>query len=144
VIPPTGTATAAVTKPVWAYTTTVPPTGTATAPVTTTIVIIPGTIAELKDKIEGIIDTPKEVKLMADTLMAHLLNGYPPYSSVSGSDPARQTIINGLALITSLNLAQLGFGVCTIALGTGVFMVVTGLGFGLVGVYLWRRKVALQ
>lgn len=142
VIPPTGTATAPVTKTVWAITTTVPPTGTATAPVPTTIVApyLPGEIVELEDKIEGIIDTPKEVKLMADTLLAHLLNGYPPYGSIDRND--RGTFLDGLNMITSLNLAQMGFGVCTIALGAGVFMVVTGLGFGITGTYLWRRKTS--
>jgi hypothetical protein len=113
-----------------------PPTRTETPPATvagatpspTVIVLPPGAPKELTTKIVGIIDTPEEVKMMADTLTSHLIVGYPPYSTTKNTDPARQTIINGLAMATALNLAQMGLGVSTIALGVGCFMIVTGLG----------------
>lgn len=131
--------TASVTNPA-TTTTVVAPTGTATAPVTTTVVIPPGTIVNVSEKITGIIDTPSEVKLMSDTLMAHLMADYPPYSVMKGSDPGRQSYINGLSMVTALNEAQMGLGVATIALGVGVFMLITGVGFGIVAVYVGRRR----
>jgi hypothetical protein len=120
--------------------TTIAPTGTATAPVTTTAVVPPGTIVNVSDKVVGIIDTPGEVKLMANTLMAHLMADFAPYSVMKGTDPNRQTYLNGLSMVTALNEAQMGLGVSTIALGVGVFMLITGLGFGIVGIYIGRRR----
>jgi hypothetical protein len=140
VVAPTGTATAPITKTVFASPTVLAPSGTRTAPVTTSVVIPPGTVVVLDQKIEGIIDTPKEVSLMADTLMAHLLVGYVPYSATSSSDPARATIVQAMSMLASLNLARMGFGVSTIALGAGAFMIVVGLGFDLLGLYLWRGR----
>ena len=120
--------------------TTIAPTGTATAPVTTTAVVPPGTIVNVSQKITGIIDTPGEVKLMANTLMAHLMADFAPYSVMKGTDPNRQTYLNGRSMVTALNEAQMGLGVSTIALGVGVFMLITGIGFGIVALYIGLRR----
>jgi len=123
-----------------------PTTGTASGiPVTTTAVVPPGTIVNVSQKIVGIIDTPAKVKLMANTLLAHLMADFVPYSSMTSTDPNRQTYLNGLSMVTALNEAQMGLGVSTIALGVGVFMLITGLGFIIVALYIgWRRKQSVS
>jgi len=113
-----------------------------TVPVTTTVVVPPGTIVNVSQKIVGIIDTPAKVKLMANTLMAHLMADFAPYSTMTSTDPNRQTYLNGLSMVTALNEAQMGLGVSTIALGVGIFMLITGLGFGIIGIYIARRKAS--
>lgn len=104
---------------------------------------IDGEIILYPKKIDGIIDTQWEAKYMADTLMAHRLSpeeGYPPYTEMERDDPDRQTVINGLAMETSLTLAQMGFGISTLALGIGAFMLVTGVALGGTGLALRRRE----
>lgn len=125
-------------------TTTVPPSGNVTETTTKIVVVPPGTVKESPTKIVGIIDTPEEVRMMANTLSTHLLADYPPYSQTKNTDPARQTIINGLSMATALNLAQMGLGVSTIALGVGCFMIVTGLGLMMTsyGLYKVSGKIA--
>jgi hypothetical protein len=98
-----------------------------------------GEVIVLDEQIEGIIDTENEAELMADTLQSHRLSQYPPYTEMDRDDPDRNTVIHGMALQNSLVIAQIGFGVSTMALGIGLFMLVTGIAFGGTGLVLRRR-----
>ncbi len=99
-----------------------------------------GEVIVLDEKIGGIVDTEKEAKLMADTLQSHLHTQYPPYSEMERDDPDRNTIIQGMTLQNSLVIAQMGFGISTMALGIGVFMIITGVAFGGTGLVLRRQE----
>ena len=46
--------------------------------------------------------------------------------------------LDGTTLRNPLNLAVMGFGVAIIAVGTGVFMLITGIALGGTGVGLYR------
>jgi len=104
---------------------------------------IDGEIIEYPKQIDGIIDTQWEAKYVADTLMAHRLNpdeGYPPFTEMERDDPARATVIQGITMETALTLAQVGFGISTMALGIGVFMLIAGVAFGGTGLVLRRKE----
>jgi hypothetical protein len=99
-----------------------------------------GEIILYPKKIDGIIDTQWEAKYVADTLMAHRLTDYAPFTQMERDDPARATVIQGMTMETALTAAQMGFGISTMALGIGVFMAVTGLALGATGLVLRRQE----
>ena len=98
-----------------------------------------GEVIEVNKQINGIIDTMEEAKLMADTLQAHRLSEYPPYTEMDRDDPNRDVVINGMVLQNLLVTAEIGFGVSTLALGVGLFMVVVGIALGGIGLVIRRR-----
>lgn len=106
-------------------------------------ITVDGEIILYPKKIDGIIDTQWEAKYMADTLMAHRLNpeeGYPPFTQMERDDPDRATVIQGISMETALTAAQMGFGISTMSLGIGVFMLVTGIALGGTGLVLRRQE----
>ncbi len=89
------------------------------------------------EEIVGIIDTPEEAQLMAETLREHRLD-IGIYSELGRDDPQRDTILKAMTMENSLNLAQLGYGVTTVVIVSGIFMVVMGLALGGTGLGLYR------
>ena len=96
-------------------------------------------IVKVDKAIKGIVDTAAEAKLMADTLKSHRSKlGF--YTEMKMNDPAREIILKSMTMESSLGLAQLGFGVTTLALGAGIFMIITGIAIGGTGLALRRIK----
>ncbi len=94
-----------------------------------------------KGYFEGnVVDTAKEATAVADYLLGHMHgdDGNDRYNTLPRDSEERASYLDGFTLVTGLNLAVLSFGVTTIALGAGVFMIVTGLALGGAGVGLYR------
>ncbi len=89
------------------------------------------------EEIAGVIDTAAEAELMAETLREHRLD-IGIYSELDRDDPRRDTILKAMTMENSLNLAQLGYGVTTVVIASGVSMVIMGIALGGVGVGLYR------
>ncbi len=89
------------------------------------------------EEVEGIIDTVTEVELMASILKEHRLD-IGIYSELDRDDPQRDTILKAMTIENSLNLAQLGYGVTTVVIVSGVFMVIMGIALGGTGLGLYR------
>ena len=70
----------------------------------------------------------------ADVIKAHSLENYGTYTSMERGDPNRDTYLSGLTLRNSLGLAILGFGVSDRALGSGVVILILGIGTLALGV----------
>jgi len=90
----------------------------------------------------GVVDTAQEAQAAQDTLEEHLRESYGTYGDTERGSPERDSYLDGTTLRNSLNLAVMGFGVSQMLLGTGAFMVVTGIalsGGGLVIRRLSRR-----
>jgi len=81
-------------------------------------------------EIDGIVDTPQEAQIMANILREHRLESYGHYSELERDDPNRETILKALTMENSLNLAQLGYGLCDVVKATGAFMIAIGLTLG--------------
>ena len=82
----------------------------------------------------NVVDTAAEAKAAQDILEEHLRDNYGTYGDTKRGSPERTTYLDGTTLRNSLNLAVMGFGVCTIATFSGVFMIIMGtalLGTGL-------------
>lgn len=90
--------------------------------------------------IEGVIDTNKEAGIMLDVMREHRFDGFPPYSETERDDPRRQTILNALTIEAYLTIAQMGYGISTIAQGIGAFMAVVGVAFVALGIVLRRLE----
>ncbi len=88
-------------------------------------------------EIEGIIDTAIEAELMAGVLMEHRMD-IGIYSELARDDPQHDTILNAMTMENSLNLAQLGYGMTTVVIVSGVFMVIMGIALGGTGIGLHR------
>jgi len=97
------------------------------------------TYAGAGGKIEGIIDTPQEAQAMADILTEHA-KAIGNYSQMDRNDPNRQTILNAMTMINSLELAVTGSGLTDVVKATGAFMVLTGAAFILIGVPSLRKR----
>ncbi len=83
----------------------------------------------------NVVDTAKEATAVADYLLGHMHNtisedGSDRYNNLPRDSEERASYLDGLGLVTSLNLAVMGFGVCQIALAAGVVMITTGLCLG--------------
>ncbi len=89
------------------------------------------------DEIEGVIDTATEAELMAGILREHRLD-MGIYSELDRDDPQRDTILKAMTIENSLNLAQLGYGVTTVVIVSGVSMVIMGIALGGTGLGLYR------
>lgn len=90
------------------------------------------TADDAKGAIKGVIDTPEEAVVMSSILREHRLKNYGYYAELKRDDPKRDQILKAITMENSLNLAQLGFGLATVIIVTGVFMIVTGLALGMV------------
>ena len=94
-----------------------------------------------KGYFEGnVVDTAKEATAVAEYLLGHMHgdDGTDRYNTLERGSAERASYLDGLSLVTSLNLAVLGFGVTTIALGAGIFMLITGIAVGGAGFGLYR------
>jgi hypothetical protein len=89
------------------------------------------------EEIAGVIDTSEEAQLMAETLREHRLD-VGLYTQLERDDPRRDTILKAMTMENSLNLAQLGYGVTTVVIVSGVFMIIMGVALGGTGLGLYR------
>lgn len=86
----------------------------------------------------NVIDTASEALAASEYLEGHLRESYGTYGDTERGSDDRATYLDGTTLRNSLNLAVLSFGVTTIALGAGIFMLVTGIALGGAGFGLYR------
>ncbi len=91
-----------------------------------------------------VVDNAKEAQAAADTIRGHRQKIAPTYNDLLGGKSYDPTNLQQLKYTQALNmenylyLAVLGFGVTTVIIGTGVFMIITGLALGATGVVLLR------
>ena len=86
----------------------------------------------------NVIDTASEALAASEYLEGHLRESYGTYGDTERGSDDRATYLDGTTLRNSLNLAVLSFGVTTIALGAGIFMLITGIALGGAGFGLYR------
>ena len=97
-----------------------------------------------------VIDSLEEAQIAGDTIREHRRNIAPTYEDLLGggrydpTNPKQLSYAQALNMENYLYLAVLGFGVTTVIIGTGVFMVITGFALGVTGVVLFRlsRRIA--
>jgi len=91
-----------------------------------------------------VIDSAKEAEVAGDTVREHRHGIAPTYGDLLGEEkydptnPQQLTYAQALNLENYLYLAVLGFGITQLAIGSGSFMVVTGIALGGTGVALYR------
>ncbi len=96
------------------------------------------------DIASGLINSPEKAQLAADTVRSHRHTIAPSYKDLLGTgkydptNPTQLTYAQAMNLENYLYLAVLGFGVITIVLGIGAFMIITGAALGLTGFMLVR------
>jgi hypothetical protein len=86
-----------------------------------------------------VVDTAGEAQAAQDILEEHLHQNYGTYGDTERGSEERTSYLDGTTLRNSLNLGVMGFGVCTMLLGTGAFILVTGIALGTTGLALRRR-----
>jgi len=90
----------------------------------------------------NVVDTAPEAQQAADIIKEHHSNIAPTYGDLLGggrydpTNPKHLSHAQVLNLENSLGLAVLGFGVSTMALGSGVFRTVSGVGLACTGLPL--------
>ncbi len=89
------------------------------------------------EEIDGVIDTATEAELMASVLKEHRLD-IGVYSELDREAPERDTILKAMTMENSLNLAQLGYGVVTVVIVSGIFMVIIGIAVSGTGLMLYQ------
>ncbi len=93
-----------------------------------------------------VIDSAKEAQAAADTIRQHRHSIAATYSDLLAASGGKYdpTNVKDLTYSQAINmenylyLAVLGFGVTTEILGTGVFMIITGIALGGTGMVLFR------
>ena len=90
------------------------------------------TAEDAKGAIKDFVDTPDEAKVMSEILREHRIDNFGYYTELKRDDPNRDQILKAITMETSLNLAQMGFGLATVIIVTGVFMIVMGVALGVI------------
>ena len=92
-----------------------------------------------------IIDTTEEAQAAGDIIRGHRSNIAKTYGDLLGGErfdpenPEHLVYAQALNMENYLYLAVLGFGVTTLVLVMGAFMIIVGLALGGVGVYILRQ-----
>lgn len=91
-----------------------------------------------------VIDTAAEAQAAGDTIREHRRNIAPTYEDLLAGEhydptnPEHLSYAQALNMENYLYLAVLGFGVTTVVMGTGIFMIITGVGLVGAGILLFR------
>ena len=91
-----------------------------------------------------VVDSAEEAQVAGDTIREHRRNIAPTYEELLAggrfdpTNPKHLSYAQALNMENYLYLAVLGFGVTTAIIGTGIFMIITGLALGATGVVLLR------
>jgi len=89
-----------------------------------------------------VVDSADEAQVAGDVIREHRRSIAPTYEELLAggrfdpSNPKHLSYAQALNMENYLYLAVLGFGVTTIVIGSGVFMIVTGFAIGTTGVVL--------
>ncbi len=90
----------------------------------------------------NVVDTAEEAQTIADKVKEHRHSIAPTYDALlaggkyDATNPKHLTYSQAINLENYLYLGVLAFGLVTVVLGSGVFMIATGLGLGAVGIVL--------
>jgi energy-converting hydrogenase Eha subunit E len=93
-----------------------------------------------------LIDTAEEAEVAGDTIREHRHGIAPTYGDLLGegrydpTNPQQLSYAQALNLENYLYLAVLGFGVTQVVMGTGAFMVITGLALVGTGIVLRGQR----
>ncbi len=96
----------------------------------------------------NVIDTSEEAEMVADTVREHRRNIAPSYEALLGegrfdpTNPQHLSYAQALNMENYLYLAVLGFGLTTVVITSGAFMLITGVALGAIGVIM--RKSARE
>ena len=91
-----------------------------------------------------IIDSFEEAQIAGDTIREHRRNIAPTYEDLldggryDPTNPEHLSYAQALNMENYLYLAVLGFGVTTVIIGTGAFMIIMGFALGATGIVLLR------
>ena len=92
----------------------------------------------------NVIDTSEEAEMVADTVREHRRNIAPSYEALLGegrfdpTNPQHLSYAQALNMENYLYLAVLGFGLTTVVITSGAFMLITGVALGAIGVIMRR------
>ncbi len=99
-------------------------------------------LTEAQIKNGEVVDTAREAQAAADTIREHRHNIAPSYNALLAggqydpTNPKHLTYSQAINMENYLYLAVLGFGVTTEIIGTGVFMIISGLALCATGAVL--------
>jgi len=91
-----------------------------------------------------VVDSAEEAQVAGNMIREHRRNIASTYDELLGggsfdpTNPEHLSYAQALNMENYLYLAVLGFGVTTVIIGAGVFMIITGLALGATGVVLLR------
>jgi len=95
-----------------------------------------------------VVDTASEAQKAADTIRQHRHDNFGTYNEVLGgqqfnpADPKQVEYMQALNLENYLYLAVTGFGLATVVLGVGVFMIIVGIALSAGGFIMFRMATA--
>ena len=96
-----------------------------------------------------VVDSSEEAQVAGDEIREHRRNIAPTYEELLGGgrfdplNPKHLSYAQALNMENYLYLGVLGFGVTTVIIGSGVFMIITGFALGATGVVLLRLTSSL-
>jgi hypothetical protein len=86
----------------------------------------------------NVVDTTPELKTAQNILLEHMRDNYGTYGNTTSGSSERTSYLDGLTLMNSMYIATMGYGVTTVILAVGVFMIIVGLALGATGVLFLR------
>lgn len=88
----------------------------------------------------NVVDTTAELEAAQDILLEHMRDSYGTYGDTGRGSPERTSYLDGLTLMNSMYVATMGYGVSTLIIGVGVFMIIVGIALGATGALILRRQ----
>lgn len=86
----------------------------------------------------NVVDTSAELEAAQEILLEHMRTNYGTYGDTGRDSPERTGYLDGLTLMNSMYIATMGYGVTTVILVIGVFMIIVGIALGATGFVLLR------
>jgi len=86
----------------------------------------------------NVVDTTPELEAAQAVLLQHMRDSYGTYGETERGSAERTSYLDGLTLMNSMYIATMGYGVTTVILAIGVFMIIVGLALGATGFVLLR------
>ena len=82
----------------------------------------------------NVVDTTAELQAAQSVLLEHMRDSYGTYGDTERGSEERVSYLDGTTLMNSMYIAEMGFGVSTVIIVSGAFMVIAGLALGTISV----------
>lgn len=96
------------------------------------------------DDVEYAVDSGELATAQALVIKSHTLDRYGPWQTLERGSDERASVLDGLTLRNSLNMARMGFDLSLMVKATGLVFVIIGFGLATTGAVVYTLAARLE